>query len=129
MKQFGVVIEHDDYKVFYIKGNQTYVSPGTSWWKGMPQRLLLPRSGRHQGQGAGYRHRQEQHQGDIHFADVLEKMGARITWGDDFIEAEQGPLHGIDMDMNHIPDAAMTIAVAALFAEGPPRSATSTTGG
>ena len=36
MKQFGVVIEHDDYKVFYIKGNQTYVSPGTSWWKGMP---------------------------------------------------------------------------------------------
>ena len=58
-------------------------------------------------------------QGDIHFADVLEKMGARITWGDDFIEAEQAPLHGIDMDMNHIPDAAMTIAVAALFAEGP----------
>jgi len=57
-------------------------------------------------------------QGDIHFADVLEKMGARITWGDDFIEAEQGPLHGIDMDMNHIPDAAMTIATTALFAEG-----------
>lgn len=45
-------------------------------------------------------------------------MGARITWGDDFIEAEQGPLHGIDMDMNHIPDAAMTIATTALFAEG-----------
>ncbi|MGL5039318.1 MAG: 3-phosphoshikimate 1-carboxyvinyltransferase, partial [Aeromonas sp.] len=32
---------------------------------------------------------------------------------------EQGPLHGIDMDMNAMPDAAMTIAVAALFAKGP----------
>ncbi len=45
-------------------------------------------------------------------------MGARITWGDDYIEAEQGRLVGIDMDMNHIPDAAMTIATTALFAEG-----------
>ena len=52
------------------------------------------------------------------FADVLEKMGAKITWGDDFIQAEQGDLHGIDMDMNHIPDAAMTIATTALFAQG-----------
>ena len=41
-----------------------------------------------------------------------------VAEGDDFIEAEQGPLHGIDMDMNHIPDAAMTIATTALFAEG-----------
>lgn len=46
-------------------------------------------------------------------------MGARITWGDDYIECTRGELHGIDMDMNHIPDAAMTIATAALFAEGP----------
>ena len=58
-------------------------------------------------------------QGDTRFADVLEKMGARITWGDDFIECSRGELRGIDMDMNHIPDAAMTIATAALFAEGP----------
>ena len=57
-------------------------------------------------------------QGDRLFADVLEKMGAKITWGDDFIQAEQGDLHGIDMDMNHIPDAAMTIATTALFAQG-----------
>ncbi|MEA7614664.1 hypothetical protein ONO57_27115, partial [Salmonella enterica subsp. enterica serovar Anatum] len=41
------------------------------------------------------------------FADVLEKMGATITWGDDFIACTRGELHAIDMDMNHIPDAAM----------------------
>ena len=57
------------------------------------------------------------------------KMGARITWGDDFIECSRGELRGIDMDMNHIPDAAMTIATAALFAEGRPPFAISTTGG
>ena len=57
-------------------------------------------------------------QGDRLFADVLEKMGAKITWGEDFIQAEQGELIGVDMDMNHIPDAAMTIATTALFAEG-----------
>ncbi|SQI25872.1 3-phosphoshikimate 1-carboxyvinyltransferase [Salmonella enterica subsp. arizonae] len=57
-------------------------------------------------------------QGDIRFADVLEKMGATITWGDDFIACTRGELHAIDMDMNHIPDAAMTIATTALFAKG-----------
>jgi 3-phosphoshikimate 1-carboxyvinyltransferase len=55
-------------------------------------------------------------QGDIRFADVLEKMGATITWGDDFIACTHGELNAVDMDMNHIPDAAMTIATAALFA-------------
>ena len=45
-------------------------------------------------------------------------MGAKITWGEDFIQAEQAELHGIDMDMNQIPDAAMTIATTALFAKG-----------
>ncbi|HIP76508.1 MAG TPA: 3-phosphoshikimate 1-carboxyvinyltransferase, partial [Psychromonas hadalis] len=57
-------------------------------------------------------------QGDIQFADVLEKMGANIEWGDDYIKATGAPLTAIDMDLNHIPDAAMTIAVAALFAKG-----------
>ena len=57
-------------------------------------------------------------QGDIRFADVLEKMGATICWGDDYISCTRGELNAIDMDMNHIPDAAMTIATAALFAKG-----------
>lgn len=57
-------------------------------------------------------------QGDTKFANVLEKMGATIRWGDDYVECQRGTLSGIDMDMNEIPDAAMTIGTVALFAEG-----------
>ena len=60
-------------------------------------------------------------QGDVRFADALASMGARINVGDGFIEAAapaSGRLQGIDADFNHIPDAAMTLAVVALFAEG-----------
>ena len=61
-------------------------------------------------------------QGDVRFADALAAMGARIEVGEHHISAAApavGRLRGIDADFNHIPDAAMTIAVAALFAEGP----------
>lgn len=61
-------------------------------------------------------------QGDIRFTEVLEKMGAKISMGDDWIESSapaRGKLKAIDADLNHIPDAAMTAAVAALFAQGP----------
>ena len=60
-------------------------------------------------------------QGDIRFVDVLRDMGAVVRMGDDWIEAAapgSGKLTAIDADLNHIPDAAMTIAVCALFAEG-----------
>jgi len=57
-------------------------------------------------------------QGDIQFADVIEAMGGKITWADSYIEAEVGELKAVDLDMNHIPDAAMTIATTALFAKG-----------
>ncbi|MEE4361083.1 MAG: 3-phosphoshikimate 1-carboxyvinyltransferase [Pseudomonadales bacterium] len=60
-------------------------------------------------------------QGDIAFADVLERMGARIDRGPDWMEARRGTLTGIDVDLNAIPDAAMTLAVVALFARGPTR--------
>jgi 3-phosphoshikimate 1-carboxyvinyltransferase len=56
----------------------------------------------------------------VRFAEALEQMGATITRGDSWIEASSnGPLKAIDADFNHIPDAAMTIAVAALYADGP----------
>ena len=60
-------------------------------------------------------------QGDIRFAEVLERMGASIAMGENWIEASAGGggLKAIDADLNHIPDAAMTAAVAALFAQGP----------
>jgi 3-phosphoshikimate 1-carboxyvinyltransferase len=59
-------------------------------------------------------------QGDVRFTEVLERMGARVTMGEDWIEcAGAAPLRPIDMDLNAIPDAAMTAAVLALFAGGP----------
>ena len=59
-------------------------------------------------------------QGDVRFTEVLAAMGAKVDFGDDWIEVSGsgGKLKPIDMDMNHIPDAAMTAAVAALFADG-----------
>ncbi|MCK9201093.1 MAG: bifunctional 3-phosphoshikimate 1-carboxyvinyltransferase/cytidylate kinase [Gallionella sp.] len=60
-------------------------------------------------------------QGDVRFADALALMGAQITMGPNWMEArapEGGRLKAIDLDCNHIPDAAMTLAVTALFADG-----------
>jgi len=63
-------------------------------------------------------------QGDVRFIEVLERMGATVTLGDNWIESGQGgrtarkPLTPIDADLNHIPDAAMTVAMLALFARG-----------
>jgi 3-phosphoshikimate 1-carboxyvinyltransferase len=50
---------------------------------------------------------------------VLEEMGAQVEWGDDYISVTRNRLKGIERDYNAIPDAAMTIATTALFAEGP----------
>jgi 3-phosphoshikimate 1-carboxyvinyltransferase len=62
-------------------------------------------------------------QGDVRFADALGAMGARIEIGDDFLEAAapaaDSQLRGVDLDCREIPDAAMTLAVVALFAVGP----------
>ncbi len=65
-------------------------------------------------------------QGDVAFADALALMGAKVSFGEDWIEVAgvknaTGKLNGITMDCTEIPDAAMTLAVAALFADGPTR--------
>ena len=65
-------------------------------------------------------------QGDVAFADALALMGANINAGEDWIEVAgvknaNGKLNGITIDCTEIPDAAMTLAVAALFADGPTR--------
>jgi 3-phosphoshikimate 1-carboxyvinyltransferase len=60
-------------------------------------------------------------QGDFGFVEVLQQMGADIAIGDDFVEARPAPLHAIDLDLNAMPDAAMTVAVLALFAAGTTR--------
>ena len=60
-------------------------------------------------------------QGDVRFTEVLERMGAKVSFYDEAIEASgaRDRLQAFDMDFNHIPDAAMTAAVMALFADAP----------
>ncbi|CRG48900.1 3-phosphoshikimate 1-carboxyvinyltransferase [Yersinia wautersii] len=121
MKAFGIDVGHENYQTFHIKGSQTYRSPGTYLVEGDASSAsyflaaAAIKGGTVRVTGIG----KKSVQGDTKFADVLEKMGAKVTWGDDYIECSRGELQGIDMDMNHIPDAAMTIATTALFATGP----------
>ncbi|PJG84232.1 3-phosphoshikimate 1-carboxyvinyltransferase [Conservatibacter flavescens] len=119
MAIFGVEVENHHYQHFVVKGQQQYKSPGVFLVEGdASSASYFLAAGAIKGKvkvtGVG----KNSIQGDRLFADVLEKMGAKITWGEDFIQAERGDLIGIDMDMNHIPDAAMTIATTALFAQG-----------
>ncbi|MFQ1023105.1 3-phosphoshikimate 1-carboxyvinyltransferase [Avibacterium paragallinarum] len=119
MKDFGVSVRNDNYQKFFVQGKQSYISPQTYLVEGdASSASYFLAAGAIKGKvkvtGIG----KNSIQGDRLFADVLEKMGAKITWGEDFIQAEKGNFKGIDMDMNHIPDAAMTIATTALFAEG-----------
>lgn len=120
MRRFGVDVQNDAYQTFTVAGNAHYVSPGRFMVEGdaSSASYFLAAAAIKGGQvkvtGVG----RNSIQGDIHFADVLEKMGATIEWQDESITASVGKLTAIDMDMNHIPDAAMTLAVVALFAEG-----------
>ena len=121
MAMFGVSVSNDRYQKFIIKANQTYQSPGHYLVEGDASSAsyflaaAAIKGGTVRVTGIG----KKSLQGDTQFAHVLEKMGAKITWADDYIECTRGELNGIDMDMNHIPDAAMTIATTALFAKGP----------
>lgn len=60
-------------------------------------------------------------QGDVNFVEALQQMGCEVEYGDDSITVRGGKLVGIDIDMNAISDTAQTLAVVALFAEGPTR--------
>ena len=114
MKTFGVEIENQHYQQFVVKGGQSYLVEGDASSASYFLAAAAIRGGTVKVTGIG----RNSMQGDIRFADVLEKMGATICWGDDYISCTRGELNAIDMDMNHIPDAAMTIATAALFAKG-----------
>ena len=120
MAIFGVSVINNQYQTFVIKANQTYQSPGSYLVEGDASSAsyflaaAAIKGGTVRVTGVG----KKSLQGDTQFAHVLEKMGAKITWTDDYIECTRGELNGVDMDMNHIPDAAMTIATTALFADG-----------
>ena len=120
MKQFGVEVTNNDYESFSIKGQQNYQSPGRFLVEGDASSAsyflaaAAIKGGTVKVNGIG----KNSIQGDTQFAEVLSKMGAKIEWADEYIAATGAPLTGVDLDMNHIPDAAMTIATTALFAQG-----------
>ncbi|WP_296000588.1 3-phosphoshikimate 1-carboxyvinyltransferase [Rugamonas sp.] len=121
MRRFGVVVEQDGWQSFTLAAGQVYQSPGTIHVEGdASSASYFLAAGAIGGgpvrvEGVG----RDSIQGDVRFVAALEQMGARITMGDNWIEARaNGPLKAIDADFNHIPDAAMTIAIAALYADG-----------
>ena len=121
MARFGVEVKNNNYQSFVVKGNQQYQSPGDFLVEGDASSAsyflaaAAIKGGTIKVTGIG----KNAVQGDIHFADALEAMGATVDWGYDYISVTRNQLKGIDRDYNAIPDAAMTIATTALFAQGP----------
>lgn len=127
MARFGVQVIQEDWQRFTLPGPQAYHSPGEIMVEGdASSASYFLAAGAIGGgpvrvEGVGT----ESLQGDVRFADALEKMGAHIKKGENWIEsslpicnASTQQLKAIDLDCNHIPDAAMTLATTALFAKG-----------
>lgn len=131
MRRFGVEVGRLGWSEFMIPEGSRYASPGEIYVEGdASSASYFLAAGAISGLRGGGPVRVEgvgrlSIQGDVRFTEVLERMGASIAMGDNWIEAgageecaRRGKLRAIDEDLNHIPDAAMTAAVAALFAEG-----------
>ncbi|RKJ99377.1 bifunctional 3-phosphoshikimate 1-carboxyvinyltransferase/cytidylate kinase [Alicycliphilus denitrificans] len=127
LARFGIAVRHEDWQRFTIPAGSRYCSPGqihveadassASYFIALGAIAASP-----EGQkgikilGVG----QDSIQGDIRFVEAARAMGAQITGGPNWLQIERGswPLRAIDLDCNHIPDAAMTLAVMALYAQG-----------
>ncbi|MBK9577341.1 MAG: 3-phosphoshikimate 1-carboxyvinyltransferase [Fibrobacterota bacterium] len=122
MQLFGVKVDRDGYRLFSVQPSN-YLAPGVVQVEGDASSASYflgwgALGGKVRVLGCG----QNSVQGDAAFSDVLAKMGAQVTKGPDWIECAsplQGRLRGIDIDMIDMPDAAMTLATLALFADGP----------
>jgi 3-phosphoshikimate 1-carboxyvinyltransferase len=124
MGRFGVEPGRRDWAAFTVPAAKGYASPGDIHVEGdASSASYFLAAGAIGGgpvrvEGVG----RSSIQGDVRFTEVLERMGAKIAMSDNSIESSAsrpGKLKAIDADFNHIPDAAMTAAVAALFADGP----------
>jgi len=132
MRRFGVEAAREGWKTFTIPAAARYASPGEIHVEGdASSASYFLAAGAISGLSGGGPVRVEgvgraSIQGDVRFTEILERMGAKITMGENWIEASafdpartSGKFKALDADLNHIPDAAMTAAVAALFADGP----------
>ncbi|KAL0464646.1 UNVERIFIED_CONTAM: 3-phosphoshikimate 1-carboxyvinyltransferase, chloroplastic [Sesamum latifolium] len=130
MERFGVSVEHSDsWDRFLVRGGQKYKSPGNAFVEGDASSAsyflagAAVTGGTITVEGCGT----SSLQGDVKFAEVLEKMGAEVTWTENSVTVKGPPrdasgrkhLRAIDINMNKMPDVAMTLAVVALFADGP----------
>jgi len=125
MRQFGVDVQvHGDMQGFSLSSGLHYQSPGQLYVEGdaSSASYFLAAGAIAAGRDGLRIEGVSQHsiQGDIRFVDEIAKMGAQIEYADNavIVKAANQPLKALDLDCNHIPDAAMTLAVMALFAEG-----------
>ncbi len=120
MAKFGVPVQRDGWQRFTIAANSKYVSPQQIFVEGdASSASYFLAAGAIAGDvrvdGIG----KDSIQGDVRFAEAIAMMGAHITYAENSISAGKAlKLKAIDLDCNHIPDAAMTLAVMALFADG-----------
>ncbi len=120
MAKFGVQVERDGWQRFTIPANSCYSAPKQIFVEGdASSASYFLAAGALAGNitvaGLG----EHSIQGDVRFADALTQMGGNIKFGDNHIQASKADaIKAIDIDCNHIPDAAMTLAVVALFAQG-----------
>lgn len=120
MERFGVTVKREGWERFYIPAAVRYQSPGEIYVEGdASSASYFIAAGILAGdvtvKGVG----EKSIQGDIRFAEAANLMGGRISYGENHVRAEKtAALKAIDLDCNHIPDAAMTLGVMAMFAEG-----------
>ena len=126
MERFGVQVARDGWCGFTLAAQSAYRSPGAIHIEGdaSSASYFLAAGAIAQGpvrvEGVG----RASIQGDVRFVEALQHLGAHVAMGDNWIEVaapEVGRLRAFDLDLNHIPDAAMTLAIAALFTDGPCR--------
>ncbi len=128
LARFGIAVQRDGWQRFTIPAGSRYRSPGeihveadassASYFIALGAIAAAPgRPLRIEGVGAA------SIQGDIRFVEAAQAMGAQVEAGPNWLAVSRGawPLRAIDLDCNHIPDAAMTLAVMALYADGPTR--------
>jgi 3-phosphoshikimate 1-carboxyvinyltransferase len=127
MQRFGVEVENQDWQRYIIAADVEYISPKEIWVEGDASSasyffaLGLLAEGPIRICGIN----KHSIQGDILFADFVEKIGAHLQYGPDYVEVssvQEGDIPRVkafDEDFNLIPDAAMTAAILALYADGP----------
>lgn len=121
MERFGIKISRKGYSEFSIPEGARYVSPGSCLIEGdATAATYFAAAAAIAGKVEIYGIPRDSVQGDAAFLHVLERMGAKVTRLEHSVVVErQGRLKGIDIDMNAMPDAAMTLVPMALYTDGP----------